>query len=127
MSEETLIRKKIIQIEAAPPGWFVLYLGYGGEPEPDELCGEKLDGYFVVPMAGWALWEDSETGERGISPFMAEGKLVDENDHHSKIAFRPDWLNVRLNGAETITEGSPFGVSKNRLEVEVKKMIVKEG
>lgn len=121
--ESSASTKQIIQIQVAPPGWFVLYLGYEETPKPDEVDGMKVDGFFAVPLVGWALWEDPNTGSRGISPFVAEGNLVDENDKHSKVAFRPDWLNIRLNGAETISDCSPFGISRNRLEVEVKKAV----
>jgi len=124
MSENSYAEKHIIQIQAAPAGWFILYVGYGKEPNPDETFNEKLEGYFVVPIAGWALWEDKETGKRGIFPYTAEGNLVDpQKDAVAKIAYRPDWLNVRLNGAERIAENSPFGIGKNRLEVEVRQNI----
>ena len=125
MAKNLSSNKRITQIQATPPGWFVLYLGYEQEPDPTELYAEGFEGYFVVPVAGWALWEDKETGQQGISPFMAEGQLADPKNDNSivKIVYRPDWLNIRLNGAENITEGSPFGIHKNRLEVEVKRSV----
>lgn len=117
--------KRIIQIQAAPPGWFVLYLeSEGEEPPPEEIYHIRTYSYFVIPMAGWAVWEDVQTGTTGISPFMNSGQLLDKTDRDFSVDFRPDWLNLPLNGTSTVVQESPC---KNRLELEIRKITVRHG
>ena len=113
--------KKIIQILSAPSGWFALFAAY---EEENELT--RIDGYFAVPVAGWALCEDIETGKQKIEAFLGDGELITENSGNiPKIVFRPDWLNHKLNGEETVLETATFDSPKNRLEFEQRKSLLK--
>lgn len=109
-------KKRIIQIQTACPGWFALFEAFEYSVE----AGFDVEGCFAVPIAGWALWEDAETGKRKVEPFFGSGELLDQQEQKNfqRVVFRPDWLNSKLNGSESVIESNPLSVSKNRLEVE---------
>ncbi len=117
MMDEQGEQKHIIQIQTAPPGWFAVFGTFGYMEKNDQFSVEGCSG---VPIAGWAICEDSHTGERRITPFFGSGELLDPQSQKNFecVVFRQDWLTMRLNGTETASENDLLENIKNHLKIE---------